>query len=328
MCMRFLTIVVRLAVMRLRGFVVRSDDDCWDLTSHVGATATLVAAGRARATNSAEPLIEDRFAEPLVRAVGIEFLIKWATGELSASDVDDPEAAWGLQRMTTELVARTRYFDQFFADATATGMRQAVILASGLDARGYRLSWPPGMTVYEIDQPDVLRFKAETLAQLGAEATVDLRMVPADLRHDWPAALLRSGFEPALPTAWIAEGLFGYLPPEAQDRLLDNVTDLSAPGSRMALEAFMGSSDLDSERIEESIRRATRTWRDHGFHLDIWSLNYSGARSDVSDYLDKHGWRSVGTTSARLLADHDLPAVPGNHVAPSDKPSYYVSVLA
>lgn len=119
--------------------MVRRDDDSWDLTSHVGATATLVAAGRARATNSAEPLIEDRFAEPLVRAVGIEFLIRWATGELRASDVDDPEAAWGLQRMTTELVARTRYFDRFLADATATGIRQAVILASGLDARGYRL---------------------------------------------------------------------------------------------------------------------------------------------------------------------------------------------
>lgn len=308
--------------------MVRKDGDSWDLTSHVGATATLVAAGRARATNAPEPLIEDRFAEPLVRAVGIEFLIRWATGELSASDVDDPEAVWGLQRMTTELVARTRYFDQFLADATNAGIRQAVILASGLDARGYRLSWPPGMTVYEIDQPDVLQFKAETLAQLGAEPTADLRLVPADLRHDWPAALLRSGFEPAQPTAWIAEGLFGYLPPEAQDRLLDNVTDLSAPGSRMAMEAFMGSSDLDSERVEEIIRSATRTWRDHGFHLDIWSLNYSGARSDVSDYLDDHGWRSVGTTAAQLLADHDLPTIPGNDIPSSDKPSYYISILA
>lgn len=308
--------------------MVRRDDDSWDLASHVGATATLVAAGRARATNSAEPLIEDQFAEPLVRAVGVEFLIRWATGELCASDVDEPEAAWGLQRMTTELVARTRYFDQFFADATASGIRQAVILASGLDARSYRLPWPPGMTVYEIDQPYVLQFKAETLTQLGAEPTAHLRMVPADLRHDWPVALLRNGFEPTLPTAWIAEGLFGYLPPEAQDRLLDNVTDLSAPASRMAMETFVGSSDLDSGRVEEIIRSATRTWRDHGFHLDIWSLNYSGARSEVSDYLDNHGWRSVGTTAAQLLAEHDLPAMPGNYVAPSDKPSYYISVLA
>ncbi|OBJ50677.1 class I SAM-dependent methyltransferase [Mycobacterium sp. 1423905.2] len=306
--------------------MMRRDDDSWDLTSHVGATATLVAAGRARATNSAQPLIEDRFAEPLVRAVGIEFLIRWASGDLCASDVDEPEAAWGLQRMTTELVARTRYFDQFFADATAAGIRQAVILASGLDARGYRLPWPPGTTVYEIDQPHVLQFKAETLAQLGAESTAHLRMVPADLRHDWPAALLRSGFDPALPTAWIAEGLFGYLPPEAQDRLLDNVTKLSAPASRMAMETFVGSSD--SGRVEEIIRSATRNWREHGFDLDIWSLNYSGARSEAPEYLANHGWRSVGTTSAQLLADHRVAAMPGHYVAPSDKPSYYTSVLA
>ncbi len=110
---------------------MRRDGDSWDLASHVGATATLVAAGRARATNSAEPLIEDPFAEPLVRSVGIEFLTKWATGELCASEVDEPEAAWGLARMTTDLVARTRYFDRFLADATATGIRQAVILRPG-----------------------------------------------------------------------------------------------------------------------------------------------------------------------------------------------------
>lgn len=308
--------------------MTRRDDDSWDLASHVGATATLVAAGRARATNAAEPLIEDLFAEPLVRAVGIEFLTRWATGELRASDVDEPEAAWGLQRMTTELVARTHYFDRFFAEATAAGIRQAVILASGLDARGYRLPWPPSTTVYEIDQPDVLRFKADTLAQLGAEPTARLRMVPADLRHDWPVALLGSGFEPALPTAWIAEGLFGYLPPAAQDRLLDNVTDLSAPASRMAVETFVGSSDLDSARVEEIIRNATLNWRDHGFHLDIWSLNYSGARSEVSEYLANHGWRSVGTTAAQLRADCDLPAMDGSYVAPAEKPSYYTSILA
>lgn len=307
---------------------MRRDGDSWDLAGHVGATATLVAAGRARATNSAEPLIEDPFAEPLVRAVGIEFLTKWATGELCASEVDEPEATWGLARMTTDLVARTRYFDRFLADATATGIRQAVILASGLDARGYRLPWPPGTVVFEIDQPDVLRFKAATLARLGAEPTAQLRMVPADLRDDWPTALLRSGFDPALPTAWIAEGLFGYLPPQAHDRLLDNVTGLSAPGSRMATEAFVGSPELDCGRVQEMIRNATHTWRDHGFDLDICALNYPGARSEVAGYLDSFGWRSTGTTATQLLADHGLLDTPGGHATPADQPSYYTSVLA
>lgn len=160
--------------------MARTDDDSWDLATGVGATATLVAAGRARAARAAQPLIDDPFAEPLVRAVGVEFLTRWATGELDAADVDDPDAAWGLQRMTTELVVRTRYFDQFFLDAAAAGVRQAVILASGLDARGYRLPWPADTTVFEVDQPRVLEFKAQTLAGLGAQPTADLRMVPAD----------------------------------------------------------------------------------------------------------------------------------------------------
>jgi len=307
--------------------VARTDDDSWDLATGVGATATLVAAGRARAARAAQPLIDDPFAEPLVRAVGVEFLTRWATGELDAADVDDPDAAWGLQRMTTELVVRTRYFDQFFLDAAAAGVRQAVILASGLDARGYRLPWPADTTVFEVDQPRVLEFKAQTLAGLGAQPTADLRMVPADLRHDWPDALRRGGFDAAEPAAWIAEGLFGYLPPDAQNRLLDHVTDLSAPGSRLALEAFLGSADRDSARVEEMIRTATRGWREHGFHLDIWALNYAGPRHEVSGYLDNHGWRSVGTTTAQLLAAHDLPAAPALPAGLADRPNYWTCVL-
>ncbi len=147
--------------------MARTDDDTWDLATSVGATATMVAAGRARATR--DGLIDDPFAEPLVRAVGVDFFTRWAAGELDAADVDVPGAAWGMQRMTDMLTARTRYIDAFFAEAGAAGIRQVVILASGLDARAYRLPWPAGTTVFEIDQPRVLEFKAATIAQLGAE---------------------------------------------------------------------------------------------------------------------------------------------------------------
>ncbi|CFR91104.1 putative S-adenosyl-L-methionine-dependent methyltransferase [Mycobacterium tuberculosis] len=181
--------------------------------------------------------------------------------------------------------------------------------------------------MFEVDQPRVLEFKAQTLAGLGAQPTADLRMVPADLRHDWPDALRRGGFDAAEPAAWIAEGLFGYLPPDAQNRLLDHVTDLSAPGSRLALEAFLGSADRDSARVEEMIRTATRGWREHGFHLDIWALNYAGPRHEVSGYLDNHGWRSVGTTTAQLLAAHDLPAAPALPAGLADRPNYWTCVL-
>ena len=98
---------------------------------------------------------------------------------------------------------RTKFFDDFFLDAADAGIRQAVILAAGLDARAYRLQWPAGMVVFEIDQPEVIEFKTTTMAGLGAEPTADRRPVAVDLRNDWPAALADAGFDPASPTAWI-----------------------------------------------------------------------------------------------------------------------------
>ena len=213
--------------------MARSENDSWDLATSVGATATLVAAGRSRATQAG--LIDDPFAEPLVRAVGVDFFTRWAAGELSADDVDIPGHPWGMQPMTDIMAVRTRLIDQFITDATASGIRQVVVLASGLDARGYRLSWPAETVVFEIDQQQVTDFKTATLAAAGAKPTVDLRAVPIDLRDDWPAALRRAGFDANRPTVWIAEGLLAFLPPEAQDRLLDNITELSAEGSRLVV---------------------------------------------------------------------------------------------
>jgi methyltransferase (TIGR00027 family) len=208
----------------------RTEDDTWDLASSVGATATMVAAARAVATRTADPLITDPFAEPLVRAVGIDFFTRLASGELDAAGSEDAPVL-GVQRMTDVMAVRTRYFDEFFARAASAGVRQAVILASGLDARAYRLSWPAGTTVFEIDQPQVIEFKTATLTDLGAAPLADHRVVGIDLRQDWPAALRQAGFDADRPTAWIAEGLLRYLPPDAQDRLLDDITALSAEGS-------------------------------------------------------------------------------------------------
>src|SRR6201999_3997563 len=182
-----------------------------DLATSVGATATMVAAGRAVASKAENALIDDPFAEPLVRAVGIDFLARWVNGDIDPADIDVVEDGWGLQRMADLMGARTRYFDAFFNDAMAAGIRQAVILASGLDARGYRLSWPADTKLFEIDQPLVIEFKTTTLAGLGAEPTADLRAVPVDLRHDWPNALAAAGFDATAPSAWIAEGLLAFL---------------------------------------------------------------------------------------------------------------------
>src|SRR6201995_333411 len=153
----------------------------------------MVAAARAIATNADDAVINDQFPEPLVRAVGVDFFTRWANGDLLAADLDDDESSWKLEHMPAAMAARTRFFDAFFQDATQAGIRQAVIVASGLDARAYRLSWPADMTVFEIDQPEVIAFKTATLAALGAEPTVTLRPVPIDLRDDWPAGVRRGG---------------------------------------------------------------------------------------------------------------------------------------
>src|SRR5271166_419436 len=301
----------------------RTDNDSWDLASSVGATATMVAAGRARATRSG--LIHDRFAEPLVRAVGVDFFTRWSTGELNSADVDDPEAAWGMQRMTDLLAARTHYIDAFFREAEVAGIRQVVILAAGLDARGYRLPWAPGTTLFEIDQPQVIEFKAATIRALGAAPTADVRAVPIDLRHDWPSALTQAGFDTGLPAAWAAEGLLGFLPPDAQDRLLDNITALSADGSRLVAEVFG-----NSEANRQALNAATRKWRESGLDVELENLGFPGERNDVATYLQDRGWHPVRTPLNQMLADNGLPLQPTNpnaDDAPFSKNYYCTAVL-
>ncbi|MEB4211384.1 class I SAM-dependent methyltransferase [Mycobacterium sp. 94-17] len=307
----------------------RTDNDTWDLATSVGATATMVAAARAIATNADNPLIEDRFAEPLVRAVGVDFITRWVSGDLVAAEVDDHESDWKLEHMPAAMAVRTRFFDSFFHTATQAGIRQAVILASGLDARAYRLAWPAGTTVFEIDQPRVIEFKAATLAELGATPRARLRTVAVDLRDDWPKVLSETGFDASQPTAWIAEGLLGYLPPEAQDRLLDNITALSADGSRLACEAIPNMSEVDTEKAQETMSKATAKWREHGFDLDFGELGYQGERNDVAAYLDERGWQSDSIRMSRLLADAGLDAIPqaNDSVSMADT-TYHSSVLS
>ena len=285
----------------------RYEGDTWDLASSVGATATMVAAARAVASRAERPLINDPFAEPLVRAVGVDLLTRLATGEVNANDLNDVHdgatgSAGAMSRMADNMAVRTKFFDEFFLDATNAGIKQAVILASGLDARAYRLQWPAGTVVYEVDQPQVIEFKSRTLAELGAAPTAERRVVAIDLREDWPAALRAAGFDPAQPTAWSAEGLLGYLPPDAQDRLLDTITELSAPGSRLATESAPNPEPGDEEKMKERMQTISERWRAHGFDLDMAGLVYFGERNEAAPYLSGHGWQ-LTSASIRELFD-------------------------
>jgi methyltransferase (TIGR00027 family) len=267
----------------------RSDTDSWDLASSVGATATMVAAARALATTEPDAIINDPYAAPLVRAVGIDFFTKMVDGEIDLPDGQgNADAADGVRMMIDAMAVRTRFFDDFFTEATAAGIDQAVILAAGLDSRPYRLPWSAGTVVYEIDQPLVVEFKTTTMAALGAEPTAERRAVAIDLRDDWPTALRESGFDATRPSAWSAEGLLRYLPPDAQDRLFDNITALSAPGSRLATEFH---SDKHADNLGSRAKDIIGQWGAQGFDLDLSQLFYEGERSDVVVYLGALGWQ-------------------------------------
>ncbi|HET7073763.1 MAG TPA: class I SAM-dependent methyltransferase [Mycobacterium sp.] len=262
---------------------LRTAGDSWEITELVGATALGVAASRAVETAGPNPLIRDDFAQILVSSAGPAWA-RLTDSELAWLDGD--EHGQRVHRLGIAYQAvRTHFFDEYFADAVGAGIRQVVILAAGLDSRAYRLSWPAGTAVYEIDQPKVLEYKTGILESHGAVPTADRRPVPVDLRHDWPAALTAAGFDRTQPTAWLAEGLLPYLPSDAQDRLFEMFTALSAPGSRVAVEAFGLNSKGNTQRW---LRMRERL----GLDVNVQALTYHEPdRSDAVQWLVDHGWQ-------------------------------------
>ncbi len=295
--------------------MARTENDTWDLASSVGATATAVAAQRAIASKGPEPLLNDPFADPLVRAVGSDVFVKLLDNEIDRSD--DP--LLNRQAVNEQITVRTRYFDDFFMQATESGVRQAVILASGLDTRAYRLAWPAGTVVYEIDQPEVIEFKTRVLADLGAAPAAERRTVAIDLRDDWPAALVKAGFDANAPTAWSAEGLLVYLPAEAQDRLFDNIVALSAPGSRIATE-HMDLRNIPSDWAQKLTQRSQRL----GSKINLAELFYTGDRNTAAEYLAAHGWQVDIRTTEQAFAAHGFE-VPDDELASFGEDSGYLT---
>jgi methyltransferase (TIGR00027 family) len=297
----------------------RTDGDTWGPASSVGATATMVAASRALASQGPDALLNDPLADPLVRAVGLDPFVRILDGEINFED--DP--LLNRKTRTEQITVRTRFFDDFFTGTAKDGTRQAVILASGLDTRAYRLRWPAGTVVYEIDQPQVIEFKTNTLADLGVTPTAVRRAIGIDLRDDWPAALRKGGFDVTQPTAWSAEGLLPYLPPEAQDRLFDNITALSAPGSRLATEHVPDPNSFSNERLQ----RISERWRRFGFNLNAADLFYQGERSVVVDYLTTHGWQVTAHPAKELYARNGFEFPEDEMTAAFGEMSYVAATL-
>lgn len=278
---------------------LRSHDDTWDIATSVGSTAVMVAAARAKETQGPDPLIRDPYASILVAGAGTGMWENFLDDAMQQRIADaDPEAAAMFANMLSYQAVRTHFFDAFFTDAAAAGVRQVVILASGLDSRAYRLDWPAGTVVFEIDQPKVLQYKAEKLTEHGVQPSAELHAVAIDLRQDWPAALRKAGFDPARPTAWLAEGLLMYLPAEAQDRLFEQITELSAPGSRVSAEAVRHH---DEERRAQMRERWEKMADEVGIKqtVNIGDLTYNDPhRADLVEWLGAHGWTAIGQSSA------------------------------
>lgn len=260
--------------------MTRVDNDSWDLKTGVGTTATMIAAARAVASGQPNAVIHDPFAALLVREVGLQLFTRIVDGLIDFTEIG---AGW----MPSLVGIRGRAFDDFVDDARRAGIRQLVIVASGLDCRAYRLHWPAGMAVFEIDQPAVIEWKTGVLAELGHASAARHRCVGIDLRQDWPIALQQAGFDPAKATIWIVEGLLvGYLPPAAHDEILDAIDGLSAPGSRIAADHFAPRPDA----ITVTLNKLHDMWCAHDPEMNLRSLTFAGPCPDPAAYLAERGW--------------------------------------
>jgi methyltransferase (TIGR00027 family) len=278
--------------------MARTDDDSWDITESVGATALGVAMARAAESDCDCPLFTDRYAQPFVDAA-----IKrgW----------DSSAAAKRLPVIKGYAAVRTKWFDEYFIAAGANGIDQTVILAAGLDARAWRLPWVKDSIVYEIDQPQVLAFKADTLTARGARPACSYQAVPIDLRGDWPTALGEAGFDPSTPTAWSAEGLLPYLSAAGQDLLFERIVKLSATGSRIAVEA-LSPGFFDPDYLERR-RQHLRGIRDGANQTsgtnrpDIPELWFIEERTDLRRWLTERGWAVTAIEALNLMQRYDRP---------------------
>jgi methyltransferase (TIGR00027 family) len=260
----------------------------------VGRTALGMAMVRAGEARRVERLFDDPFAEAFLAAAPEAFR---AERQARAAG-DDPRGLALGTMFYVHAVLRTRFYDDYLRTAATTGCRQVVLLAAGLDSRGYRLDWPPGTRLFELDLPEVLAFKAATLAELSALPRCERITVPVDLRDDWVSTLTRSGFDPATPTAWLAEGLLIYLSAEEAGRLFTGISDLSAPGSRLSLEHGNTSSALLTEaRAAPSMIPYTTLWK-------------GGLAQDTTAWLQRHGWSTDlhGIAEVATRYGRDVPA--------------------
>jgi methyltransferase (TIGR00027 family) len=233
-----------------------------------------MAAARARESGRPDRLFNDPLAAELSGPDGFAWL---RTMDLAATTLG---AGPGLFS-----VIRTRFFDEFLAHAVReSGARQIVLLAAGMDARAFRLDWPPGTRLFELDLPEVLEIKEETLAGTPLPRTCERRTVGVDLSGSaWPGALTEAGHEAEEPSVWLAEGFFLYLREDRIKALLSAISELSAP-----------ASNLGADFINQDFLFSPSAWP----LLESFSWLGSPLRFGANDpeaLLSDYGWRARAT---------------------------------
>ncbi|MER7757916.1 SAM-dependent methyltransferase [Kitasatospora sp. NPDC097643] len=254
--------------------------------SPVSRTALSVARVRAHESAQPEPLFVDPYAAAFAAAAGMPVRAV------------EPDRAFA-RSLVAHSILRTRFYDDRLL---AAGAGQVVLLAAGLDTRAYRLDWPSGTRLYELDLAPVLAFKEQVLADHGAEPGCARTALPGDLLDpDWPRRLRAAGFDPRRPTAWLAEGLLVYLTAEQAAALFAAVGELSAPGSRLLLEK---GRDVARTPRDPSLAHVT----------DLWE---GGLGPDTHHWLAEHGWtiRLTGLTEIATAYGRPLPPGSGLHEA-------------
>lgn len=276
--------------------------------SGVGATALGVAWARAAESRRPDRLFDDPLATAVMERGQRELAESFGVDEHSRAARSLPEEQ-ATNAFLDYAAVRTRYFDDCLIEACAAGCRQVVLLAAGMDARGFRLPWPAGTRVYEVDRPDVLAFKQDVLAAEGIQPRCDRLVVAADLAADWPVALRAAGFDPDQRTAWLAEGLLSYLTTQDNDTLIRAVGSLSGPGSTVALEVIHASAISHGPMAVIADRMASfgAPWR-------------SGI-DDPAGWLVRHGWRARvdNPVDVAIRYDRRLTGWPG--AGPDDQPT-------
>ena len=243
--------------------------------SGVWATAVGVARVRARESAREDALFRDPLAQAFATAGG-------RGPDWSPPPREDEASQQRWLGVAFSIIVRTKFLDDLLEQASAAGVRQVVLLGAGMDSRAFRMDWPEGTRLFEVDTAEPLDFKATVLRQERAVPRCTRITVPVDLREDWPGALAAAGHDPALPTVWIAEGLLIYLPEDAVELLLARIGAASAPGSRMGL--TLGARGVISRFGADTGPGSAAT---------MW---VSEMPEDPVDWLAGHGWDAEGYT--------------------------------